>query len=78
MTASDKQTECIAEIIRNVLRLPVGPRTKTLIDKHRKILEAVSDRRSDATTRLNIIQRHHGILVDVLTSVKRKLIPLLD
>ena len=77
VTASDKQVECVSEIIRNVLQLPVGKRTKQLIIYHKKILVALADKDNTVRKRLDIIQKSHIKILDVLLSVKSKLLPLL-
>ena len=77
VTASDKQVECVSEIIRNVLQLPVGQRTKDLIIQHKKILVALADKDNTVRKRLDIIQKSHIKILDVLLSVKSKLLPLL-
>ena len=77
VTATDKQVECLSEIIRNVLRLPVSKKTKGLIKEHEKILIALADKQKTVRKRLDIIQKSHSKILDVLLSVKNKLVPLL-
>ena len=77
VTASDKQVECVSEIIRNVLQLPVGKKTKDLIIQHKKILVALADKDNTVRKRLDIIQRSHIKILDVLMSVKPTLLALL-
>ena len=66
VTATDKQVECLSEIIRNVLRLPVGKKTKDLITKYNKVLVALGDKGNTVDKRLDIIQKSHGKILDVL------------
>ena len=77
VTATDKQVECISEIVRNVLRLPVSNKTKKLIKQHEKILVSLADKQNTIRKRLDIIQKSHSKILDVLLSVKKKLTPLL-
>ena len=77
VTASDKQVECVSEIIRNILQLPVGKKTKQLIIQHKKILVALADKDRTVRKRLDIIQKSHIKILDVLLSVKSKLLLLL-
>ena len=77
VTASDKQVECLSEIMRNVLRLPVGKKTKSLINQHMKILQALSNKENTVKKRLDIIQKSHSKILDILMSVKPRLMPLL-
>ena len=77
VTATDKQVECISEIIRNILRLPVSYKTKKLIKEYKKILDTLADKNNTVQKRLNIIHKSYSIILDVLLSVKKKLIPLL-
>ena len=77
VTATDKQVECLSEIIRNILRLPVGKKTRDLITKHKKILDKLSDNNISVRKRLEIVQSSPAKVLDVLLSVKSKLIQLL-
>ena len=77
VTASDKQVECVSEIVRNVLQLPVSKKTKDLIIQHKKILVALADKDNTVRKRLDIIQRSHIKILDVLLSVKSTLLTLL-
>lgn len=78
VTATNKQVDCLGEIIRNVLRLPVGKKTKVLIKKHEKILLLISNKDIPLRKRLITLQKSHTIILDVLLSVKSKLLPLLN
>ena len=78
VTASDKQVECIGEIVTNLLQLPVSKKTQGLIHQYEKILKPLADRKLSTRKRLDIIQKSHVSLLDVLLSVKSKLLPLLS
>lgn len=77
VTATDKQVKCLSEIIRNVLRLPVPKKTKKLIEQHRKILDTLADKDTTVGKRLDVIQKSHTGILDVLLSVKSQLLALL-
>ena len=77
VTATDKQVECLSEIMRNVLRLPVGKKTVDLIKQNRSLLERLADKDTTVRKRLDILQKSHNIILDVLLSVKSKLVPIL-
>ena len=78
VTASGKQVDCLAEIVRNILELPVSKTTAALITRHKKLLQTVGDKSVSAKKRLELIQKWHGIILNVLLSVRNKLLPLLD
>ena len=67
VTATDKQVECLSEIIRNILRLPVGKKTRDLITKHKKILDKLSDNNISVRKRLEIVQSSPAKVLDVFT-----------
>ena len=77
VTASDAQVDCLSEIIMNVQRLPVKTKTKALLIQHKKILDIVSDSKIPVERRLKIIQKESSVLLQVLMSVKKKLLFLL-
>ena len=77
VTASDKQVECLSEIIRNILRLPVSRKTRDLIQLHNKTLTTLSDKKIAVDKRLALLQKSHLYVLQVLISVKKKLMPLL-
>ena len=77
VTATDKQVDCISEIIRNVLQLPVSKKTEYLINQHNKILQELGNSKNTVRKRLDIIQRSHGKILDVLLSVKSSVLQLL-
>ena len=77
VTATDKQVECISEIIRNILQLPVGKKTKDLITKYNKLLITLSDKNNTVQHRLDIVQKSHSKILEVLLSVKNKLLQIL-
>ena len=77
VTASDAQVNCLSEIFRNVLRLPVGPKTTKLIRLYKKILDIVADAGNSIEKRLKIIQKSAIQLLEVLMSVRKKLLSLL-
>ena len=77
VTASDKQVDCISEIIRNILRLPVSKKTKDLIKLHFKTLSTLSNKHITVEKRLTLLQKWHTDTLEVLRSVKKKLMPLL-
>lgn len=77
VTASNKQVECISEIVRNILRLPVSRKTKDLIQIHNKVLTSLSDKQVSIEKRLAILQKYHIKILEVLLSVKKKLLPII-
>ena len=77
ITASDTQVNCLSEIIRNILRLPVGPKTKKLIKLHKKILHVVADSDNTIEKRLKTIQKWATNILELLMSVKKNLLSLL-
>lgn len=78
VTASVKQVNCLAEIIKNILQLPVSIKTSTLLKKHKKLLTTLGDTKVPVKKRLHLIQKWHSVILSVLLSVKTKLLPLLD
>ena len=73
VTANDHQVNCITEVMLNILRLPVGKKTKALIAKSKKILQAIADFSISVTQRLKIIQRAALKVYLVILSVKNQL-----
>ena len=43
MTATDRQVDCIGEIIYNLRKLPLTKKSKVIVAKFEKILEVVGD-----------------------------------
>ena len=78
ITASDAQVNCLSEIIRNVLRLPVSNKTKKLIKLYKKILHIVADSGISIEKRLKTIQKSADKILEVLMSVKKNLLSLLN
>ena len=78
ITASDAQVNCLSEIIRNILRLPVSSKTKKLIKLYKKILDIVADAGISIEKRLKTIQKSASKILEVLMSVKKNLLPLLN
>ena len=77
VTASDKQVECLSEIIRNVLRLPVSKKTKDIIKLHHKTFITLANKDITVEKRLALVQKSHLNILNLLLSIKKKLIPLL-
>ena len=77
VTATDAQVHCISEIIRNILRLPVGAKTKKLIRLYNKILMIVADTGISIEKRLKTIQKSATAILELLMSVRKKLLNLL-
>ena len=77
VTANRHQVDCISEVIKNILRLPVGKKSKLLIAKSRKVLEALADFALSVKKRLQIIHRAARKIWDVLFSVKSRLMTVL-
>ena len=77
VTATEKQAECLSEIIRNVLRLPVSRKTKDLIKLHQNTLTLLADKEITKEKRVKLIQKSYLMILHLLLSVKKNLVPLL-
>ena len=77
VTANHDQVDCITEVIRNILRLPVGKKTKRLIDDYHKLLHSLADFAVSQKRRLQLIHAHSQKILEVLHSVKTRLTAVL-
>ena len=57
VTATDRQVDCIGEIIYNLRRLPLTKKSKVIVAKFKKILEVVGDLSFKVKKRLVFIQK---------------------
>ena len=73
VTANHHQVDCLSEVIKNILRLPVGKRTKLLIAKSKKVLNALANFAVSVKTRLQILQKAASKVLELLFSVKKRL-----
>ena len=73
VTANRHQVDCISEIIKNILSLPVGKKAKLLIAKSRKLLESLADFALTSRKRLLIIHSAARKILEILFSVKARL-----
>ena len=78
VTATNKQVDCVGEIIYNLRRLPLSKKSKAIVVKYKKILEVVSDLGLKVKNRLVIIQKYTNKNLSVLMSVKNRLLSLLS
>lgn len=77
VTANHDQVDCITEVVRNILRLPVGKKTKRLIAEYAKLLHALADFALSQKKRLQLIHTHSQKILEVLHSVKIRLAAVL-
>ena len=73
VTANRHQVDCISEIIKNILSLPVGKKAKILIAKSRKLLESLANFALTSRKRLLIIHSAARKILEILFSVKARL-----
>jgi hypothetical protein len=73
VTANNHQVDCIGEVIKNILRLPVGKRTKQLIAKSKKVLQTLADLAINVKKRLQLLQKTPAMVLELLLSVKNRL-----
>ena len=78
VTASDHQVDCISEIVLNLLQLPLPRKTKALVMKYGKLLKALGDLSTSVKKRFVLLQKHVKRIILLLSSVKKRLLSLLD
>ena len=76
VTATNLQVNCISEIFRNILRLPILKRTRSLISKLGKAFHVIAKKLAGIKTKRQLIQKFAKLIVDILFSVKKRLLSL--
>ena len=77
VTSTADQIECLSEVIRNLLTLPVAKSTKLLLAKHKSVLTKIADSESSIKQRRVLIQSSAKRLITVLQSAKIRLLKVL-
>lgn len=78
VTANEHQAHCLGEVIHNILKLPVGKKAKRLIAKHKKILLVIANFGLSLKKRLKVLQAAAAKIVELLWSVKQRLMAVLN
>ena len=76
VTASQRQLDCLGEIINNLRRLPISSKCKALMRKFKKTLDIIANLTIKTKTRLLTVQRSVKKVLAVLLSAKNRLLTL--
>ena len=69
-TITLEQTEGLAEIIYNLLKLPVPKKTVSLLEKRKRIINKIINKKISLKKRQQIFQKYYRLFIQVLLSVK--------
>ena len=76
-TVTPEQVSAIAEIIHNLLNLPLGKKPKYYINKWEKLFEKIAQKRLSKDAKARLIRKNYKIILPLLWSVKLQLEQLL-
>lgn len=74
---TSEQVSAIAEIIHNLLILPLAKKPKHLIKKKEKLFEKIAHKRTSNEKRRQLIRKNYKFILPLLWSVKLQLEQLL-
>lgn len=69
-TITTKQIKAISEILKNLLKIPVGDQIKTEIEKNEKLIRKIAHSKIGLTKKARIIGLHRKKIIHILRKAK--------
>ena len=72
-TTTADQVSVLSEIVLNLLHIPLGKKPKYLINKNKKILERIADKRTSKEIKRKLLIKNYKHILQLLWSVRIQL-----
>lgn len=72
-TSTKDQLLLIAEIAHNILQLPLPKKAKHYVNKKKKIIERLADKKLSQTRKFSLVEKNAQFLLQLLLSIKSQL-----
>lgn len=75
-SATKEQIHALSEIALNLLHLPLGKEASKEVNKRRRLLEKLADKKLSFKRKGQLIKKHHRSMIDVLHPVREQILRL--